>query len=711
LKRNSLFAAYILTIAISILVFNPSSITTNMLTIFQHDKNIEKLEIINSFEASSTLFIVTKGFDQKNIDKLLTMGEQLKRLPYIKNTKFNLSKLEVSDYIKKNYYLLNKFTPIVLDEEIVYEKLEEIKVDLMESFIYQPIDKNDPLKLFTSDMFSKTLSSKDGYLSLGEYGYLLTAQIDSKISDIENAKMIEEQLSTLFKDSNDVLVFSNLFFTAQNSTIIKSNVHTILYLSFALLILLFFITLKDARLLIANMITLTSSIFVALSISTILFDELSIFTLAFGSAISSISVDYLFHNYFHGQYKRKGINKTILIAFITTALGFLLLQFITFPLISQLSTFALISLSFSYFQFTFIYPYLKFSPRKRRVNLRFLFNIKTMLPVNAVFIFSLLAILYASMTIEFDYDLKNLDYDNKVLKEKQSIILKHMPQKTTILIEADTVDGLIEKAYTLQEQIPSTNSISKLGLSQKQFNLKKEKLENYDFEKLKQLLSSSAKELGFKEGYFNTSYDFTHNIPNQYSTDLKALKSLGYEVLKKDDKFYTIATINIADTSKLKSSKGIYIIDASKLMKNTIETMISNLLFYIVVAFFSMVAIITFFLGKKTIFALNFILFPMAVILVYLSFISINIMHLFSIIIIVVAGIDYGIYMSQTNSDETKEAIFYSLFTSFAGFGVLVLSNIGAIYSIGIVITLGVLSILFLILFLNKFAYNTKKDF
>ena len=76
-----------------------------------------------------------------------------------------------------------------------------------------------------------------------------------------------------------------------------------------------------------------------------------------------------------------------------------------------------------------------------------------------------------------------------------------------------------------------------------------------------------------------------------------------------------------------------------------------------------------------------------------------------------VAGIDYGIYMSKANSNETKEAIFYSLFTSFAGFGILVLSNIGAIYSIGIVITLGVVSILFLILFLNKLAYNTKKDF
>jgi hypothetical protein len=49
---------------------------------------------------------------------------------------------------------------------------------------------------------------------------------------------------------------------------------------------------------------------------------------------------------------------------------------------------------------------------------------------------------------------------------------------------------------------------------------------------------------------------------------------------------------------------------------------------------------------------------------------------------------------------ETKEAIFYSLFTSFSGFGILVLSSIGAIHSIGVVITVGVLSILFLVFFM-----------
>ncbi len=672
-----------------------------MLSIFQSDANIEKLKRLNSFETSSTLFVTIRGFTTQNRERLISIEKELKTLPFIKDTKLNLSKIEISDYLKNNYFLLSEFKPIDIEPKNIQNRVQKLKKGLIDSLIYQPIDKNDPFHLFNFNIFSSDKLGRDGYLTLGEYGYLLTAQLDSKMSDMKSAKEIEQELSSIFVEQDDVVAFSTLFFTAQNSTIIESSVHTILYISFALLIVLFFLTLRDYRVLIANTITLASSIFVALGISTAIFSELSIFTLAFGSAISSISVDYLFHNYFHLQYLKKEVNRAILIGFFTTALGFMMLQFVSFPLISQLSVFALISLGFSYFQFTFIYPYFGFSPKSNRLNLDFVSNIKTILPINAIFLFSILTIVYAGATIEFDYNLKNLDYDNQELKAKQAIIQDNIPQKTTILIEANSVNQLIDRAYQLQKLIPSTNAISKLALTDKQFRDKKEQIESYDFKKLKELLNISAKKLGFKDGYFSSSYDFIESIPKHYSIDLKTFKNLSYEIIKRDNRYYTIATIDKSDIINLKVIEGIYPIETSKLIKETTKKMFDSLLFYLFVTFFSIVVIISFVVREKTILALNFILFPIAMILLYLSFVSINIMHLFSIIIIIVAGIDYGIYMSQENSKETKEAIFYSLFTSFAGFGILVLSSIGAIHSIGVVITIGILSILFLVLFLK----------
>jgi predicted exporter len=695
-----------------------------MLSIFKSDENIEKLKIVNSFESASTLFVTIKGFNRQNKDRLIAIEKKLKQLPYIKKTKLNTSKIEISDYLKKNYYLLSEFHPIPIDNEHIKDRVIALKNGLLNSFIYQPIDKNDPFGLFKFNLLDKSNMTKDGFLALGEYGYLLTAKLDAKATNMKETQRIESQLSSMFKEDKEVLLFSTLFFTAQNSKIIKNSVHTILYISFALLVLLFFVTLRDYKILLANSITLASSIFVALAFSTYIFQEVSIFTLAFGSAISSISVDYLFHNYFHGQYQKKGINSSILVAFLTTLLGFVLLEFVAFPLISQLSVFAMISLSFSYFQFTFIYPHFGFIPKENRLNLKWLIDIPKLLPINTIFIFSLVAILYASFNIEFDYNLRNLDHNNIELQQKQKIIEENLPQKTTLLIEGSTPNELIEKA----NEIAYIGAISNLALTQKEFAKRYKNIDKYDFKKLKTLLEANAKLLKFKEGYFSNAYTFIEHIPSSYHVDLESLKEMGYEVIEREGRFYTLATVdkeridekNIdeksIDKKNIDSDKlreGVYIINGLELIKKSTQTMFESLLFYLFITFFAIVLIIFIWVKEKIILALNFIIFPIAIILLYLSVVTINIMHLFSIIIIIVAGIDYGIYMSKEHSNKrqseatteataTMEAIFYSLFTSFSGFGILILSSIGAIHSIGVVITIGILSILFLVLFLKN---------
>ena len=702
LKRNSLFLAYLLSLLLALAFFTPSHLSTNMLAIFENDENIEKLNIMNSFEKATTLFVHIKGFSTENRNKLLQIEKALQDFDFIKKTTFNTSKIEISDYMKKNYYLLSDFNAMALNKEQIEAKVKALKSSLLDALFYTPVDKNDPFKLFNFNLNTQDKMTKNGFLTLGERGYLLTAELNAKLSNMENAQAIEAKLFKYFENKEEVLAFSTLFFTAQNSKIIKSSVHTILYISFALLILLFFITLRDYKLLLANSITLASSIFFALAISTYVFTELSIFTLAFGAAISSMSVDYLFHNYFHGQYKRQGINYSILWAFLTTILGFLMLSFVAFPLIEQLSIFAILSLSFSYFQFTFLYPYLNLEPKEKRLNILSITKLKHFLPSSFIFLVSILTIFYAASNLQFDYNFQNLDYDNKELKVQQKIIEDAMPSKSAILIEASTMDELIIRAKVLESNIPSANSLASFSLTQDEVEKKQEVFEVYDFSMLNKLVNKSANETGFKEGYFSHAYEFTKNIPNIYEPSMESFKSLGYEVIKRAAKFYTVATIDSEDVSLFKESEGLFLIDSSKLLSTSLARMFDSLLFYLFISFSSIVFIIFFIVKKKVILALNFILFPVAIILLYLSFSQVNIMHLFSMIVIVVAGIDYGIYMSKENSVRTNEAILYSLLTTFSGFGILVLSSIGAIHSIGEVITLGILSILFLVLFLKS---------
>lgn len=65
--------------------------------------------------------------------------------------------------------------------------------------------------------------------------------------------------------------------------------------------------------------------------------------------------------------------------------------------------------------------------------------------------------------------------------------------------------------------------------------------------------------------------------------------------------------------------------------------------------------------------------------------------------IIVALSIDYGIYLSKS-SLPTKQAILFSVLSTFAGFGVLVFSSIGVLFYIGEVATLGLGALVILML-------------
>ena len=118
-----------------------------------------------------------------------------------------------------------------------------------------------------------------------------------------------------------------------------------------LLLLLFYaFTLRDIKVLVLTSLALGSSLFVGLSVVTYLFKDVSIFTLAFGSGIAMMAVDYFFHYYFHGYYTAKvKERKKVFYAFLTTISGFVILLFADFPLIEQLALFGIVALAFSYF--------------------------------------------------------------------------------------------------------------------------------------------------------------------------------------------------------------------------------------------------------------------------------------------------------------------------------------------------------------------------
>jgi predicted exporter len=105
----------------------------------------------------------------------------------------------------------------------------------------------------------------------------------------------------------------------------------------------------------------------------------------------------------------------------------------------------------------------------------------------------------------------------------------------------------------------------------------------------------------------------------------------------------------------------------------------------------------------------TYLIFPIALILSLSFFMTFNILHFFMLFVILSISIDFGIYLGSKELDKSiYRAILYSLFSTFAGFGVLIFSKINALFSIGIIASIGILAIALLIIILKRPSYDSK---
>jgi len=158
----------------------------------------------------------------------------------------------------------------------------------------------------------------------------------------------------------------------------------------------------------------------------------------------------------------------------------------------------------------------------------------------------------------------------------------------------------------------------------------------------------------------------------------------------------SLAFVDKADVTTLPQEQGLVLLEAGKLLKKGVESVLEQLLVIAAITFGFIALLLLFLLRKGALVAMNYVLFPLAVIATALMLSgSFSVMHLFALIIVMVAAIDYGIYMSDAEA-ETDEAIYYAMLTTFAGFGIFVFSHIGALHHIGLVIALGIAATFFL---------------
>jgi len=663
--------------------------STNFLEIFFSQKSMGLFDRAKKLGFRDEILVAKKGFGQKELDELYEIADELKQIPQITKVEVKTATSnELKEYIKKNYLLLSDFDKKHLSDSDIKKRLTKIYENLYSSFSFNPINTYDPLELF-----SMKVSSHQRYTKLKDFGYVLKAKTSIDTANASQARPLYEKLNTILKKHSDAIAIAPFFYLVENSAYIKGDAQIIMLISSLLLLLLYFFILKNHKLFFNTIFAIGSSVLSAVLATWIVFDSISILSLVFGISITTISIDYMFHYYFHDNFSSKKplFQKRVFLGFLTTFGVFAIFSFIDVELFSQLAIFSAISLSVAYALFSFTFVYIDIKPPKKEKIAK---KIRELKPLHVVLI-SLVMLGYTYANLEFDTNLKNLDYQNDKLialtKKFNDGLEKEKFQ--IVIISGVNREKLLENYENFSTNYPTTLGIGKFILSNKKCKVRLEELNKFGFEKIKKAINKYEKEIGFKEGTFKNAYKGT----NKQSCNFNAIKDIKFKIIKQNNKYYTIALLS--KDKVVEESVHVEVVNLAKSLTNDTKEMKKTLSKYMVISLAFILLILFVVSGKKMLYPLMYLLFPMSSTLLAITiFGKINIMHMFALVILLAISIDYGIYMYKTKTvSKTKKAIRYALLSTFSGFGVLIFSSTIALYSIGFVITIGIGSIFLLL--------------
>lgn len=697
IKYSNFFILFIL-LSLGVVFQSNIHISTNLLSLFASKEAIEKFKIADNLGYSKEMFIVVKGFDETSKTKVRDIAHKIKDIKDILSVHSTVvPPKEVQQYYKKYYPILADFDDVKLSKDDIKIKLQALYDSLQTSAFYISIDKNDPLKLFElQGVGNDEIAHKGEFITLGDYGYIIRVSTDVSASQMGKAKALYDNVHTLLSDYDDVISFAPFYYTVENSAKIKNDVKFIVILSSIILFIIYYLLIKNLKLLSHTLVALLSSMIFAGLLSTTIFSNFNALSLAFGMSITAVSIDYLLHYYFHDFYQnKKKIDRNVLYGYLTTTVAFGIFSFIPIPIISQISFFTVASLSFAYVVFTFIFPMLNISANEQVFKIK---KNKTNISSYLFFVISIALFTYSIFSTNLDNNIKNLDYQNTKLRDIQKMLHSSTKTKLTpVIVKAQTTQELLDNLHLLKDTQLNSFSLASFIPNISKCKKKLNSLENYDFASVNLLINEVALDVGFRDAYFKDSYTFVDNLPSCNIENFDSFKSFSLNVYKDEQSYYTIALLKdaeIAIKEKFASS-----LSAKDIFAKLASQMYKDLLIYSLIVLVAIFTLLILSVKSRFVYALNYILFPMSLSLSILSsFVDINIMHIFSLIILIAIGIDYGIYMSNTNNKQsTIIAIRYSLLSTFAAFGVLMFSSIVALKSIGIVISIGAISIFILI--------------
>jgi len=144
-----------------------------------------------------------------------------------------------------------------------------------------------------------------------------------------------------------------LNYLVENARQTTREVSWVVGLSVLGLCLIYLLFLRSFRLMLIAGLSIAGAVAFSIALSSLVFREIHLMSVAFGSVIAGISVDYAIHYYVHakdpaGRKMFQIQRRAIFLGMVTTAVGFVVLMTSRFPLVTQMSFLALTGIVCAY---------------------------------------------------------------------------------------------------------------------------------------------------------------------------------------------------------------------------------------------------------------------------------------------------------------------------------------------------------------------------
>ncbi|MBI9109492.1 MAG: MMPL family transporter [Spirochaetales bacterium] len=744
------------------IVFCPLVINTDFYSILPESNAPEEVRLAEakmSSENNSGMFVLV-GHEDFNKAVLIArdLAESVAEHPQVDSSTFEIDAgmySQMQDFMfEHRYHLQNDSTLALIKEDGGQPFAENALATVYSPFSFSSLAHiaEDPFLLTDAGLRGylnsvlkngTKMTLKDNVLTSEKDGIsyvLLSIKSKSGASSLSSKDHIVAWIYSEQKrleSSNDEVVFYNSgvpFHSFESSSNAQREITIIATASMLLVILMLILVFRSIGPLVLTLSAIILGVVVAFVATLFIFGEVHMLTLAFGTSLIGISIDYTLH-FFTARYSRPECHdgRTILhiviagvwLGLLSTLISYSVLLAAPFGLLRQMAVFSIAGLLSVFSTVVFIYPKTVSRVRpthslpKRPVEI-FSGAINSLTSISRKKKIILLICVTAAavpglMNLNFDNDIRGLYTMSKHLQDSERVAFDVLDLGSSgwyFILEGDSEEALLQKEEVLSAVLDKAIESGKLGSFMCTSNyLPSTKRQSEVYEVISKNLmpkaGSQLELLGFGPEYEVRLLEDMKEQKNTYLTiDSYQNHPIGkmtgsFWIGNVEDKYYSaVLPLHAEDSgyfSELAGSmEGVFFINKTAEISETLGSLTLSRLKFLLLAYF----VIVFFLSLryKPVLALKISRGPLAAgvltcALLGYTGVPLNLFSVMGLVLIIGIGIDYSIFLTESKEEgsSTMLAVILSSLTTIFAFGVLSFSSFQPVSTFGFTLLFGII--------------------